>query len=188
MASDVTRLRCGQRVGTRGSIALAVHVGFARRGRRTSATPEFTGWTRNGGFAEYIAASIFVYPIPDGFGDVEPTPLLCAGVIGYRALRLMDIHDWKGADQLGIYGFGAAGHVCIQIAKARGADVYVMTPDKSRHQALAEELGSSLGQTLTNDRRRSSMARSYLLRRVTSFHRPSKHWTKARHLSWAAYT
>src|SRR5205085_257183 len=86
---------------------------------------EFTGWTVNGGFAEFAtAAADFVYPIPEGFDDIQAAPLLCAGIIGYRALRLTNLSDgdrWRGA-RLGIYGFGAAGHVAIQIARARGAD------------------------------------------------------------------
>lgn len=103
---------------------------------------EFTGWTRNGGFAEYtIAPAEFVYPLPEAIADIYAAPLLCAGIIGYRALRLTNIRSWQGA-RLGIYGFGAAGHICIQIARARGADVYVATRDRERHQALAEELGA----------------------------------------------
>lgn len=103
---------------------------------------EFTGWSRDGGFAEYMTADAeFVYPIPTSVDASAAAPLLCAGIIGYRALRQTGIKDWRGA-KLGIYGFGAAGHVCIQIARARGADVYVSTRDRSRHQRLAEELGA----------------------------------------------
>jgi propanol-preferring alcohol dehydrogenase len=103
----------------------------------------FTGWNVNGGFAEYvIAPSTFTYSLPENFNDLQAAPLLFAGIIGYRALRLTGINDWVGA-RLGIYGFGAAGHICIQIAKARGADVYVATRDRRRHQALAEELGAA---------------------------------------------
>ena len=69
---------------------------------------------------------------------------MCAGIIGYRALRLTGLEgaSWRGA-RLGIYGFGAAGHVCIQVARARGAEVYVATRDRARHQALAAELGAT---------------------------------------------
>ncbi|HJZ81278.1 MAG TPA: zinc-binding alcohol dehydrogenase family protein, partial [Pyrinomonadaceae bacterium] len=104
---------------------------------------EFTGWTQNGGFAEYVVAPAeFVYSLPAGFEDLQAAPLLCAGIIGYRSLRLTGIEDWSGA-RLGIYGFGAAGHVVIQVARARGAEVYVCTRDRERHQALATELGAS---------------------------------------------
>jgi propanol-preferring alcohol dehydrogenase len=103
---------------------------------------EFTGWTRDGGYAEYAtAAADFVYPLPDGFDDIQAAPLLCAGIIGYRALKLTNIKDWNVA-KLGIYGFGAAGHVCIQIARSRGTRVFVSTRDRERHQKLAEELGA----------------------------------------------
>ena|SRR2546422_1642993 len=104
---------------------------------------EFTGWTQDGGFAEYaLAPSSFTYRLPDGFGDLEAAPLLCAGIIGYRALRLTGLSErsaWNGA-KVGLYGFGAAGHVVMQLAQARGAEVYVFTRDRERHQALAREL------------------------------------------------
>jgi propanol-preferring alcohol dehydrogenase len=144
IASDVTGVTKGQRVGAAWLYSTCGRCRFCNEGRENLCeAAEFTGWTRNGGFAEYMVASAdFVYPLPVGFDDVEAAPLLCAGIIGYRALRLADIVDWKGA-RLGIYGFGAAGHVSIQIAKSRGADVYVMTRDRTRHQALAEELGAA---------------------------------------------
>lgn len=106
---------------------------------------EFTGWTVNGGYAEYaVAPASFSYRIPDAFEDVQAAPLLCAGIIGYRCLRLtgLSVKDWHGA-RLGIYGFGAAGHICIQLARSRGAEVYVCTRDRERHQALAHELGAT---------------------------------------------
>jgi len=113
--------------------------------------PDFTGWTVDGGLAEHaIADASFVYPLPEAFSDVEAAPLLCAGIIGYRALRLTDLdaRGWRGA-RLGLYGFGAAGHVAIQLARGRGAEVYVCTRDRARHQALARELGAAwVGDTL----------------------------------------
>jgi propanol-preferring alcohol dehydrogenase len=102
----------------------------------------FTGWSVDGGYAEYaVAAASFTYHIPANFEDVQAAPLLCAGIIGYRCLRLTGV-EWKGA-RLGLYGFGAAGHISIQIARARGAEVYVCTRDRERHQALAQELGAT---------------------------------------------
>lgn len=104
----------------------------------------FTGWTVDGGYAEYmVAPAAFTYRLSDNFEDVQAAPLLCAGIIGYRCLRLTGLNpsDWTGA-RLGLYGFGAAGHVCIQLARARGAEVYVCTRDRERHQALARELGA----------------------------------------------
>lgn len=103
----------------------------------------FTGWGVNGGYAEYaVAPASFAYPIPERFEDIQAAPLLCAGIIGYRCLRLTGLSDWQGA-RLGIYGFGAAGHICIQLARARGAEVYVCTRDRERHQKLAHELGAT---------------------------------------------
>jgi propanol-preferring alcohol dehydrogenase len=119
------------------------------RGGRENLCPQalFTGWSADGGFAEYLTApAAFVYELPAGFADLEAAPLLCAGIIGYRALRLTGLgaaaEGWAGA-RLGIYGFGAAGHVAIQVARARGAEVYVMTRDRTRHQALAAALGAA---------------------------------------------
>jgi len=105
----------------------------------------FTGWSVNGGYAEYaVVPASFAYRIPDDFADVQAAPLLCAGIIGYRCLRLTGLigNEWAGA-RLGIYGFGAAGHICIQLARARGSEVYVCTRDRERHQALAHELGAT---------------------------------------------
>ena len=107
--------------------------------------PQFTGWTVDGGYAEYaIAPATFSYHLPEKFDDIQAAPLLCAGIIGYRCLRLTGLreNEWKGV-RLGLYGFGAAGHVCIQLARARGAEVYVCTRDRERHQALARELGAT---------------------------------------------
>ena len=104
---------------------------------------EFTGWSRNGGFAEFIVAPAqFVYPLPGALDDHQVAPLLCAGIVGFRCLRQCGIDAWPGA-KLGLYGFGAAGHIAIQIASARGAEVYVCTRDRDKHQKLAEELGAT---------------------------------------------
>jgi propanol-preferring alcohol dehydrogenase len=101
--------------------------------------PAFTGYTVDGGYAEYVVApQDFVYPIPEGFSDDQAAPLLCAGIIGFRSLRLSGIE--KGG-RLGLYGFGAAAHVAIQVARYWGAEVYASTRD-ARHQQLALELGA----------------------------------------------
>jgi propanol-preferring alcohol dehydrogenase len=104
----------------------------------------FTGWTTDGGYAEYaVAPAAFTYAVPEGFEANQAAPLLCAGIIGYRCLRLTRIKkgDWKGS-RLGLYGFGAAGHIAIQLARSRGAEVFVCTRDRERHQSLAHELGA----------------------------------------------
>ena len=144
VAGDSHAFRPGDRVGVAWLHRTDGVCRFCRSGRENLCDhPDFTGWTVDGGFAQLITApAAFTYPIPDGFGDLEAAPLLCAGIIGYRALRLCGLDGrWAGA-RLGLYGFGAAGHVAIQLARARGADVYVCTRDRSRHQALASELGA----------------------------------------------
>lgn len=100
-------------------------------------SPEFTGYTVNGGYAEHIVApEKFIYGIPEGFADEQAAPLLCAGIIGFRSLRLSGI---KSGARLGFYGFGAAAHVSIQVALHWDVEVYAATRDK-RHQRLALEL------------------------------------------------
>src|SRR5215813_7421278 len=105
----------------------------------------FTGWTVDGGYAEFVVApAAFTYHLPEKFEDIQAAPLLCAGIIGYRCLRLTGLkrNESQGA-RLGLYGFGAAGHIAIQLARSRGADVYVCTRDRERHQALAHKLGAT---------------------------------------------
>ena len=101
--------------------------------------PTFTGYSVDGGYAEYIVApEDFVYSIPEVFPDEQAAPLLCAGIIGFRSLRLSEI---KPAGRLGFYGFGAAAHVAIQVARHWNVKVYALTRDV-RHQRLALELGA----------------------------------------------
>jgi propanol-preferring alcohol dehydrogenase len=101
--------------------------------------PSFTGYSVNGGYAEYIVAPEgFVYPIPGEFPDEQAAPLLCAGIIGFRSLRLSGI---KPGGRLGFYGFGAAAHVAVQVARHWNVEVYASTRD-ARHQRLAVELGA----------------------------------------------
>lgn len=140
--SEVIDLKPGDRVGVAWLQATCGNCRFCLTGRENLCESAiFTGWTAQGGFADYMVAPIqFIYPIPKGFSDLQAAPLLCAGIIGYRSLRLMNISDWAGRS-IGIYGFGAAGHIAIQLLKAWGAEVYVCTRDVS-HQNLAQELGA----------------------------------------------
>jgi propanol-preferring alcohol dehydrogenase len=102
--------------------------------------PKFTGYSVDGGYAEYIVApENFVYAVPERFPDEQAAPLLCAGIIGFRSLRLSGI---KQRGRLGFYGFGAAAHVAIQVARHWGVEVYASTRD-ARHQKLALELGAT---------------------------------------------
>jgi len=102
--------------------------------------PMFTGYSVDGGYAEYIVApEDFIYAIPAGFPDEQAAPLLCAGIIGFRSLRLSGI---KAGGRLGFYGFGAAAHVAIQVARHWNVEVFASTRDV-RHQELALELGAA---------------------------------------------
>ena len=144
LGAGVTELSLGQRVGVAWLHRTCGACRFCRSGRENLCeSAAFTGWTTDGGFATEITAPAgFTYPMPDDLSDLAAAPLLCAGIIGYRALKLTGIGAWSGA-RLGLYGFGAAGHIAIQIARGRGAEVYVCTRDREQHQALASELGAA---------------------------------------------
>jgi propanol-preferring alcohol dehydrogenase len=105
--------------------------------------PLFTGWDADGGYAELATApEAFAYRLPDRFGDAEAAPLLCAGIIGYRALRRAELPP---GGRLGIYGFGASAHLAAQVALHEGATVHVMTRSVAA-QALARRLGAASAQ------------------------------------------
>ena len=145
LGTRVTNLRAGQRVGIAWLNRTCGECRFCRSRRENLCErADFTGWTVDGGYAEYaVAPAAFAYELPEGYPDLQAAPLLCAGIIGYRSLRLTGIEKENDSGaRLGIYGFGAAGHVVIQLARARGAEVLVCTRDRERHQALATELGA----------------------------------------------
>ena len=101
---------------------------------------EYTGWDVDGGYAEYVTVPAeYAYRLPAGYTDVELAPLLCAGIIGYRALCRADLPP---GGRLGIYGFGASAHLAMQVALAQGAVVHVLTRDPSARR-LALELGAA---------------------------------------------
>ncbi|HEY6970113.1 MAG TPA: zinc-dependent alcohol dehydrogenase family protein [Candidatus Angelobacter sp.] len=140
MGKDAASRRIGERVGVAWLHRTDGSCEFCRRGEENLCEKaQFTGYSVNGGYAEYIIAPAkFIYPIPEGFGDIHAAPLLCAGIIGFRALRLANL---KKGDTLGIYGFGAAGHVAIQVGRYWGMNVVVCTREE-RHRKLARELGA----------------------------------------------
>ena len=113
---------------------------YCRRGNENLCpNARFTGYNENGGYAEYIVIpEKFAYAIPETFEDVEAAPLLCAGIIGYRALRLSEV---KPGQRLGLIGFGASAHVAIQVAVHWGCEVYVFSRAEE-HRALANKLGA----------------------------------------------
>lgn len=103
--------------------------------------PAFTGWTRDGGYADVvIARADFCFPIPEAFSDAEAAPLMCAGLIGYRSWR--KAQEGRTVQRLGLYGFGAAAHLLAQLAIWTGQEVYAFTrPGDAAAQALARDLG-----------------------------------------------
>lgn len=112
---------------------------WCRRGAENlCVAPAFTGWDADGGYAELAAVDErYAYLLPEGFDDVHAAPLLCAGIIGYRALKRAEVPP---GGRLGIYGFGASAHLAAQLALAQGASVHVYTRTESARQ-LARSLG-----------------------------------------------
>ena len=137
----VERLREGDRVGvpwlgwTCGSCAYCV-----RGQENLCAAARFTGYQIDGGYAQYaVADERYCFALPAGIGDAESAPLLCAGLIGYRALRLAG-----EARRIGLYGFGAAAHIAIQVARHRGQEVFAFTrPGDAAGQTFARRLGAA---------------------------------------------
>jgi propanol-preferring alcohol dehydrogenase len=137
---DTSRFSIGSRVGIAWLHQTDGTCSYCRSGAENLCDhPEFTGYTVDGGYAEYvIAPEQFMYAIPEKFTDEQAAPLLCAGIIGFRSLRLSGI---QAGGNLGFYGFGAAAHVAIQVAWHWGVEVYAATRD-TRHQQLALDLGA----------------------------------------------
>lgn len=114
---------------------------YCRMGRENLCdNPGFTGYTINGGYAEFtVADHAYCFHLPDGYSDAEAAPLLCAGLIGYRALKLAG----ELPRRLGLYGFGAAAHIVAQVAVSQGSEVYALTrPGDLAAQAFARRLGA----------------------------------------------
>jgi propanol-preferring alcohol dehydrogenase len=137
---EVRGIKEGDRVGIAWLRSTCGACDFCRAGRENLCEgARFTGYHEDGGYAEYaIVPAAFAYPIPAAFTDEEAAPLLCAGIIGYRALRLSGV---RPGQRLGLYGFGASAHITIQVARHWGCPVYVCSLRKE-HRALARELGA----------------------------------------------
>jgi len=135
------RFRIGDRVGVPWLHSACGSCRYCRSGSENLCkTARFTGLNADGGYAELcVAPERYAYPIPMGFTDAHAAPLLCAGIIGYRSLRLSRA---KEGDVLGLYGFGASAHLTIQVAIHRGMEVYVFTRSEE-HRELARELGAT---------------------------------------------
>lgn len=138
--ADVRQFRPGQRIGIPWLGHTCGTCPFCRGHQENLCdAPGFTGYTIDGGYAEYaVADAAFCFPLPDGYGDAEAAPLLCAGLIGYRSLRMAG-----DARRLGIYGFGAAAHIVAQIARHEAREVYAFTrPGDTAAQAFARAMGA----------------------------------------------
>jgi propanol-preferring alcohol dehydrogenase len=135
------RFEIGQRVGIAWLRRTCGRCRFCRRGdENLCLEPRFTGWDDDGGYAEYaVVDEDFAYSLPDTFSDREAAPLLCAGIIGYRAYRRSQL---PRGGRLGIYGFGASAHLAAQIALYEGATVHVLTRS-AEARALALSLGAA---------------------------------------------
>ncbi len=136
-----SRFKEGDRLGVAWLYSSCTQCGYCKsENENLCENARFTGYHVNGGYAEYIVVpEKFAYAIPDIFSDEEAAPLLCAGIIGYRALRLSEI---KSGQRLGLYGFGASAHVAIQVALHWGCKVYVFTRSEE-HRQLAKKLGAA---------------------------------------------
>jgi propanol-preferring alcohol dehydrogenase len=136
-----SRLRVDQRIGIAWLRHTCGQCRYCRTGRENLCPySQYTGYHADGGYAEYaIVPEDFAYEIPPGFADDLASPLLCAGIIGYRSLMRSGLRD---GEKLAIYGFGSSAHVVMQIVRARGCEVYVVTR-APEHQQFARELGAA---------------------------------------------
>ena len=139
VGAGCTRLALGDRVGVAWLGRTCGECRFCRRGRENLClAPTFTGWDVDGGYADAcLVDERFAYPLPAGLDDEQAAPLLCAGIIGFRALQTAGV---PSGGSLGLYGFGGSAHLTAQVALARGLRVHVLTRGV-HNQALARELG-----------------------------------------------
>ncbi len=140
LGPGVTAHKTGDRIGIPWLGGSCGTCDYCRTGRENLCDlARYTGYQLNGGFAQFcLADERFSFPIPKSFPDLQAAPLLCAGLIGYRSLRMAG-----EGKRLGFYGFGAAAHLLIQVAKYQNREVYVFTrPGDTRSQAFAKKLGA----------------------------------------------
>ncbi|MFI5673307.1 zinc-binding alcohol dehydrogenase family protein [Streptomyces cellulosae] len=144
LGSAVSGFTAGDRVGAAWLRGTDGTCAYCRRGAENLCpASRYTGWDADGGYAEYTTvAAAFAYRLPDALDDVSAAPLLCAGIIGHRALRRASL---PARGRLGLYGFGGSAHLCAQIALAEGATVHVMTRGADARR-LALALGAASAQ------------------------------------------
>ncbi len=140
LGERVSQFRIGERVGVPWLGYTCGTCAYCRKGQENLCDhAEFTGYTLDGGFAEHMVADArYCFPIPDAYNDVAAAPLMCAGLIGYRAFRMV-----SEAEHIGLYGFGAAAHIITQVAVHLGRKVYAFTKDGDKEaQDFAQSLGA----------------------------------------------
>lgn len=140
LGEGVNRFAIGQRVGVPWLGSTCHHCRYCRSDRENLCDrATFTGYSIDGGYAEYtVADADFCFPLPENYDDLQVAPLLCAGLIGYRSYRMAG-----DAESIGFYGFGAAAHILLQIARYQGRRVYAFTrPGDRAGQDFARELGA----------------------------------------------
>ncbi|MGD9660467.1 MAG: zinc-dependent alcohol dehydrogenase family protein [Porticoccaceae bacterium] len=145
LGSAVSAFDIGQRLGVPWLGGSCGHCWYCHQGRENLCDDAlYTGYQINGGFAEYMVANAaYCFPLPENYGDEQAAPLLCAGLIGYRAYRLVE-----SCQTLGLYGFGAAAHILIQVAQHFGQQVYAFTRKGDRD---AQDFARSLGAAWAGD-------------------------------------
>jgi propanol-preferring alcohol dehydrogenase len=144
IGAGVTTLTIGQRVGIPWLGWTCNECKFCRSGRENLCDrAQFNGYTRDGGYAEFtLAEAAFCFPLPPAYSDTQAAPLLCAGLIGYRSLRMTG--GPQEAKRLGLYGFGAAAHLMLQVARWQGREVFAFTrPGNKRGQEFSRSLGAA---------------------------------------------
>jgi propanol-preferring alcohol dehydrogenase len=140
VVADGRRFGAGERVGIPWLGRTCGRCRYCLSGRENLCdAPTFTGYQRDGGYAELaVVDEAYAFPLPGGLSDVDTAPLLCAGLIGYRALRMAG-----DAERLGLYGFGASAHIVCQVALSQGRRVFAFTrSDDADSQRFARELGA----------------------------------------------
>jgi propanol-preferring alcohol dehydrogenase len=141
VGAEVTTFAPGERVGVPWLGGSCGHCRYCDHGRENLCDEaRYTGYQIDGGFAEYtVARAAYCFPVPAGYDDVQAAPLLCAGLIGYRAYRLVE-----HCENIGLFGFGAAAHILIQVARHRGQEVYAFTrAGDNEAQHFARQLGAA---------------------------------------------
>ena len=170
--SEVTGLQDGQRVGVPWlGYTCGVCVYCMRGCENLCDRARFTGYDLDGGYAEYLVADDrYCFALPDVYGDAAAAPLLCAGLIGYRSLRMAG-----DARRLGIYGFGAAAHIVAQVARSEGREIYAFTRrGDAEAQAFALETGSRVGRGFDFSRSAATGCGNHFCARRSARHRGAR--------------